>query len=145
MVSRAKDTHTTNRVIRIPDEDWEGLGEVVGDRQRAETVRQLIRWYLRRPGAKLPRRPEPMDTVMSEQTANAWQVQMSRVDDKWIPMQPGGSRPIHGMSEGGDHWFTDHDEALTWARQLRNGLTWSAVRLVERDGEGGITASEDVL
>jgi hypothetical protein len=59
MVSRAKDTHTTNRVIRIPDEDWEDLKEVVGERHRAHIVRELIAWYLRRPGAKQPHRPDP--------------------------------------------------------------------------------------
>ncbi|MFB4306962.1 hypothetical protein [Actinomadura sp. GTD37] len=59
MVSRAKDTHTTNRVIRIDDADWEEFGKQVGERQRAETIRQFIRWRLRRPGAKLPRRPDP--------------------------------------------------------------------------------------
>lgn len=57
MVSRAKDTHTTNRVIRINDEDWEEFGAQVGERQRAEIIRAFIRWHLRRPGAKLPQRP----------------------------------------------------------------------------------------
>lgn len=56
MISRAKDTHTTNRVVRLGDE-WEELGEVAGHRQRAAVIRQLVRWYLRRPGAKLPERP----------------------------------------------------------------------------------------
>lgn len=58
MVSREKDTHTTNRVIRIPDEDWEDLKEEVGERHRAQLIRAFIAWYLHRPGAKLPRRPE---------------------------------------------------------------------------------------
>lgn len=56
MVSRAKDTHTTNRVIRMGDE-WEELAAVVGPRQRAALIRDLIRWWLRKPGAKLPPRP----------------------------------------------------------------------------------------
>jgi hypothetical protein len=56
MISRAKDTHTTNRVIRIGDE-WDELGNVAGQRKRAAVIRQLVRWYLRRPGAKLPERP----------------------------------------------------------------------------------------
>jgi hypothetical protein len=55
MVSRAKDTHTTNRVVRIPDEDWADLGERAGN--RAQVMRELIAWYLRRPGAELPERP----------------------------------------------------------------------------------------
>jgi hypothetical protein len=55
MVSRAKDTHTINRVVRMGDE-WDDLGAVVGSRQRAETIRALVRWWLRTPGAKLPER-----------------------------------------------------------------------------------------
>lgn len=57
MVSRAKDTHTTNRVVRVDDDDWADFGEITGVRHRAELIRAFIRWYLRRPGAKLPKRP----------------------------------------------------------------------------------------
>ncbi|KIQ67040.1 hypothetical protein TR51_06540 [Kitasatospora griseola] len=59
MVSRAKDSHTTNRVVRIGDDDWGDLGERAGVRNRAEVIRALIAWYLRRPGAQLPERPPP--------------------------------------------------------------------------------------
>ena len=62
MVSRAKDTHTTNRVVRVPDADWDDLGARAGARNRAQVIRDLVAWYLRRPGAKLPERP-PMDTT----------------------------------------------------------------------------------
>jgi len=55
MVSRAKDTHTTNRPIRISDEDWNDLGEATEN--RSQVIRDLIAWYLRRPKAKLPTRP----------------------------------------------------------------------------------------
>jgi hypothetical protein len=57
MISRAKATHTTNRVVRLGDE-WDELGEVAGQRKRASVIRQLLHWYLRRPGAKLPERPD---------------------------------------------------------------------------------------
>jgi hypothetical protein len=57
MVSRAKETHTTNRVVRIDDSDWADLGAAAGERNRANVIRELVRWYLRRPGAKLPERP----------------------------------------------------------------------------------------
>lgn len=53
----APDSHTTPKQIRIPDDDWSDLEHVAGKRQRAAVVVQLIRWYLRRPGAKLPDRP----------------------------------------------------------------------------------------
>ena len=56
MVSRAKDTHTTNRVVRMDDADWSDLGVAAGVRHRAQVIRELVRWYLRRPGAKLPER-----------------------------------------------------------------------------------------
>lgn len=51
------ETHTTPKQIRIPDEDWVKLEQVAGRRHRAAVVIQLIRWYNREPGAKLPKRP----------------------------------------------------------------------------------------
>lgn len=59
MVSRAKDSHTTNRVVRIPDDDWDDFGVQAGERGRAALIRDFIAWYLRRPEAELPPRPEP--------------------------------------------------------------------------------------
>lgn len=56
MTSRAKDTHTINRVVRLGDE-WEQFGEAVGVRKRAGVIREFVRWYLYYPGAKLPQRP----------------------------------------------------------------------------------------
>lgn len=76
--------------------------------------------------------------------AAAFQVQSTRDGATWIPRQPAP----HGngsMVHGGDHWFTDHHEAWVAANQLRNALTWSAVRIVARDGEGNIVGAQDVL
>lgn len=56
VISRAKDTHTPNRVIRLGDE-WDELAEAAGKHKRASVIKQLVRWYLRYPGAKLPERP----------------------------------------------------------------------------------------
>jgi hypothetical protein len=56
MISRAKETHAPNRVIRMRQE-WDELAEVAGKHKRAEVILQLVRWYLRYPGAKLPERP----------------------------------------------------------------------------------------
>lgn len=56
-MSRTKPTHTTNRVVRIPDDEWDDFGAAAGTRNRAQVIRDLVRWYLRRPGAKLPERP----------------------------------------------------------------------------------------
>lgn len=60
VVSRQKDTHGINRVIRLRDE-WDDLGEVVGKRRRGTVIRELVQWYLRYPGAKMPARPEARD------------------------------------------------------------------------------------
>ena len=51
---------TPARHMRIPDEEWNDLGTVAADQgtDRAALVREFIAWYLRRPGAKLPKRPD---------------------------------------------------------------------------------------
>lgn len=41
---------------RIDQDDWDDLEAAVG-RERAKKVRELIAWYIRRPGATLPERP----------------------------------------------------------------------------------------
>jgi len=51
---------TQHRSVRVPDGDWTDLATVttsVGS-DRGTVIKQFIRWYLRRPGAKLPERPE---------------------------------------------------------------------------------------
>lgn len=58
--SRLKPTHAINRVIRLREE-WDDLGEAVGERKRAAIIRELIQWYLRYPGVKTPVRPEARD------------------------------------------------------------------------------------
>lgn len=42
---------------RVAQDDWDDLKSVVGSRRRGQVVRDLIAWYLRRPGAPLPDRP----------------------------------------------------------------------------------------
>lgn len=55
-----KPTHTPPRQMRIPDDEWLPFDEAAkaAGTVRAEEVREFIRWYLRRPGAKLPTRPD---------------------------------------------------------------------------------------
>jgi hypothetical protein len=53
----AKASHTPPRQMRIPDDEWLPFEDATGDQPRAAVVRDFIRWYLRRPGAKLPERP----------------------------------------------------------------------------------------
>jgi hypothetical protein len=50
---------TQHRSVRVSDEDWADLADVttgIGT-DRGTVIKQFIRWYLRRPGAKLPERP----------------------------------------------------------------------------------------
>lgn len=58
--------HTKARQLRIPDDLWKEFGRVAGPRNRASLVIQMIRWYNREPGAKLPARPP---TTTTEETA----------------------------------------------------------------------------
>jgi hypothetical protein len=54
----AKETHTTARPVRIPKEDWDDFGALVGERERSRLIREFVAWYLRRPKATLPKRPD---------------------------------------------------------------------------------------
>jgi hypothetical protein len=49
----------SSRSVRIDDDDWNDLGDVADsmDLDRGWIVRQLVRWYLGRPGAEQPPRP----------------------------------------------------------------------------------------
>jgi hypothetical protein len=54
---------TPTRPIRIPDEDWSDFDAAtkrVGT-DRSAAIRQFIDWFNRRPGAKMPKRPDPKD------------------------------------------------------------------------------------
>ncbi len=50
---------TQHRSVRIDDEDWNDLQTQAKTQglDRAKVINRLIRWYLRRPGATLPKRP----------------------------------------------------------------------------------------
>ncbi|MFF3443602.1 hypothetical protein [Streptosporangium sp. NPDC002721] len=52
-----KDTHTPHHPIRVEEELWETFGQLAGKRNRAETIREFIRWYVGEPDAVLPARP----------------------------------------------------------------------------------------
>ena len=51
---------TPARQMRISDEDWTDFETAATSQgtDRASEVRAFIAWYLRRPGAKLPKRPD---------------------------------------------------------------------------------------
>jgi hypothetical protein len=52
------ETYSPHRPIRIDGELWDQLGDAVGERKRSALVRDLVRWWLRVPGAALPARPD---------------------------------------------------------------------------------------
>lgn len=51
------------RPLRIPDDEWDSFETATraihptGRSPRTAVVREFMRWYMRRPGAKLPERP----------------------------------------------------------------------------------------
>ena len=55
---------TPHRAVRIDDETWEELGgaAAAAGTDRSAVLRELARWWLRRPGAKMPPRPAGSQT-----------------------------------------------------------------------------------
>lgn len=53
--------HTPTRPVRVETELWKAFGRRTGRRNRAQVLRQFMRWYIREPGAKLPTRPPAED------------------------------------------------------------------------------------
>ncbi|MFE9602026.1 hypothetical protein [Streptomyces hokutonensis] len=58
------DKYDTPRRFRAPDDEWFPFGDATkaahpeaGRSPRAQVLRELMRWYMRRPGARLPERP----------------------------------------------------------------------------------------
>ncbi|WP_033438402.1 hypothetical protein [Saccharothrix sp. NRRL B-16314] len=51
---------TARQTIRVDTDLWDRFGAAAeqSDTDRSEAVRAFIRWYLREPGAKMPRRPD---------------------------------------------------------------------------------------
>ena len=46
---------TDNITLRLDRALWEEFGDLVED--RSAVLRQFVQWYVRRPDAKMPRRP----------------------------------------------------------------------------------------
>lgn len=52
---------TQHRSVRISDDDWRDLlaaAKTQGS-DRGTIIKELVAWYLRRPGATQPKRPDP--------------------------------------------------------------------------------------
>lgn len=51
---------TKARRVVMSDQLWEALGEAIAhtpETNRSQVIRELVRWYVGEPGAKLPERP----------------------------------------------------------------------------------------
>lgn len=46
--------------MRVDDADWQAMAKMAAElgTDRNKLLNQLIRWYLRRPGVELPKRPD---------------------------------------------------------------------------------------
>lgn len=55
-MGRPRTGQTPVQYLRVPDADWKEL-RILAGRKAPSVIREFIRWYLRRPGAKLPERP----------------------------------------------------------------------------------------
>ena len=51
---------TPQRPIRVDDDLWSRFGDVAQP-DRSSVLRDFIRWFVREPGAKMPRRPDVQD------------------------------------------------------------------------------------
>lgn len=60
MSPRGQGANTPTRPIRVDLELWGRAGEATAaaSTDRSAIIREFLRWYLREPGAKLPRRPD---------------------------------------------------------------------------------------
>jgi hypothetical protein len=74
------DTETeydTPRKFRAPDDEWEPFEAATravhpeGRSPRGRVIREFMRWYMRRPGAKLPERPPVGPWTRSANACNA--------------------------------------------------------------------------
>jgi hypothetical protein len=63
MATDADNDYDPQRKFRAPDDEWIPFGAATktvhptGRSPRGRVIREFIRWYMRRPGAKLPERP----------------------------------------------------------------------------------------
>lgn len=60
MTKRATANDTPVKTFRIPPDIWEEFGDVAGqlNSNRTALVLDFMKWMARKPGAKLPKRPE---------------------------------------------------------------------------------------
>jgi hypothetical protein len=79
--------------VRASDDDWADL-DTASDGRRPEVVRELIRWYLRRPGSRLPERPAATDWSATRAAAALdWFASLGHEVEQDAPEFDDGGRP----------------------------------------------------
>ena len=64
MTSDRKERNTPARPIRISQGLWDAFGIGAGERNRAKVLVAFMEWYVRKPRAALPKRPdEPIPII----------------------------------------------------------------------------------
>lgn len=58
--------------FRIDADEWQAFGEAVPqDTDRSAVLRDFVAWYLRRPGARMPKRPDTSERPASGEEKTA--------------------------------------------------------------------------
>ncbi|MFD8234013.1 hypothetical protein ACFV20_19295 [Streptomyces sp. NPDC059696] len=58
--------------FRIDADEWQAFGEAVPqDTDRSAVLRDFVAWYLRRPGARMPKRPDTSERAASSEEKTA--------------------------------------------------------------------------
>ena len=74
-VARPKTGETPIQHVRAPKDEWGLYKEAAGvvDSDASKITREFVRWFTRRPGAKLPARPtvEQIAEIMQERQGGA--------------------------------------------------------------------------
>ena len=102
-VARPRTGETPIQHVRAPDDDWADLDTASGG-QRPEVVRDLIRWYLRRPGGRLPERPPAADwAAVRNAAAVEWFASLGHDVDLTAPETDPDGRPLWRCRACGSH------------------------------------------
>ncbi len=89
--------------VRAADDDWADL-DTASDGRRPEVVRELIRWYLRRPGSRLPDRPPAADWSAERVTAALeWFASLGHEVDPGASELGEDGRPLWRCQRCGSH------------------------------------------
>ncbi|MEV5567577.1 hypothetical protein AB0L54_32685 [Streptomyces sp. NPDC052196] len=64
----ANQPKTQHRSVRIDDPEWRDLHTRAPGGDRSAVIKELVAWYLRRPGAELPDRPPLPPATTTEES-----------------------------------------------------------------------------